>query len=162
MTKIENKSHLSKYPNLSKIVSLNKNEVKAFLPFLKEFTFLQAKDAIRDLLVRYVETTGFVKTNGVFIDMTLISEAAFNIHAIIKGWDIRTHQNIGGYFDDLMDENPLVICNHIDNLIKQFAFNNDSMISEVIIVMVEFKRAYLRYFSLEKNIDLSQYLDSEI
>ncbi len=162
MTKIENIKQGSNYPTLSNFIRLSSNKVKAFIPFTNKFTFLQAKEAIRDLLIRYIETKGYIKPNGLFIDMTLISEAAFSIHALVEGWDIKDKQTIKEHFDNLYQENPLIICRHLDELTSQFVVDEHGIIAEVIAVTVELRRAYMRYFSLEQNIDLGSYLDNEI
>ena len=161
MTKIENKPHLSNYPTLSNYVRLSRNEVKAFIPFTNKFTFLQAKEALRDLKVRYVESKGVMKRNRLYIDITLVSEAAFNIHAIIEGWNIKNHQKMDDHFNDLYQANPLIICRHLDKLVSEFVEDEHSVIGEVIAVAVELRRAYMRYFSLKNNIDLGFYLDEE-
>ena len=165
MTKIENKSHLSNYKKILKLINTNNKNVAPFLPLIERFSFLDVHYSIKDLLNHYK----WVKDEGgkgeirkdVYSSIEDISENTFNIHALFSGWKIRAKQPIEYYFEELVCKRnypPLKTCEELDYLIDLIAQDDNYDLHYIVRVTIEFKKALLRAYCLRNKIDLAPYI----
>ncbi len=163
-TKLAKKEGISNtYSNLVNEMAKNDNRMKAFLPFIKKYSFFNAYRSLSNVFRSYICDSESMKNTIHLYETYLLIDESLNIHSILSSWNTKDRYSLDSCFDNLLTgsaNTSLLCCKNIDRLIKQMSITETEFIGIDLAVLTEYRNAFLRFHCIENDIDLSEYIDN--
>lgn len=162
--KSNQKEHINNdYPNILNEMAKNDNKLKAFLPFIKKYSFFNAYRSLSNVFRQYLcDVEKNKETRGLY-ETYLLIDGSLSIHAFLSDWKEKGKSTLSNCFDTMLTGSThasLEGCRNIDQLIKQMSISENDFLDNDLAILTEYRNAFLRFHCLEKGIDLSDYIDS--
>lgn len=157
------------YPDLINRVDTSSNNVKAFLPFIKKYSFLNAFQATSEMLHCVLDNCSeftLKDDKNCFYEINRVNYLFINLDYCLNNpslelGDSWIYSDIGEMFENIIGSHSkcLKFVKYIDEIFILSIENKHDIYIENYKILVEIRKAFLRFYTLDNNLDLSEYLD---
>lgn len=158
---------LSCYPDFNTKVDVTANAVKAFLPFLKSYSFQDAFQALSEMLQFELNEDGasrLRKEKNSLYEVHRLAYLFLNMDAVLqnqKTKDVWIYDQAKEMFENIQgnNQNALQVAKYIDLGLLFDVDNFYGLWNKNVKILMELRKAFLRLHALDNELDLSLYLD---